>query len=148
MKIITFTTLIESILLYGRESWTLTQTQAKRLDGTYTRMLRKVLNKSWKDHGKILNSVLYGQLPSLTSKIRGRRLELAGHLYRHKDEEIGGEVLFWIPSHGKRSQGRPAYTYVDQLVQDKGHTEEDIKNLMLDRKLWRGVVYSRRNKPI
>ena len=53
VKLNTFTTLIESILLYGCESWTLTQAQSKRLDGCYTRMLRKVQNKSWKDHGKI-----------------------------------------------------------------------------------------------
>ena len=58
VKLNTFTTLIESILLYGCESWTLTQAQSKRLDGCYTRMLRKVQNKGWKDHGKISNSVL------------------------------------------------------------------------------------------
>ena len=110
VKLNTFTTLIESILLYGCESWTLTQTQTKRLDGCYTRMLRKVLNKSWKDHGKISNSVLYGKTPRLTSKIRGRRLELAGHLYRHRDEEVGERVLFWSPTHGQRPKGRPSLT--------------------------------------
>ena len=68
VKLNTFTTLIESILLYGCESWTLTQAQSKRLDGCYTRMLRKVQNKGWKDHGKISNSVLYGKIPRLTPK--------------------------------------------------------------------------------
>ena len=53
VKLNTFTTLIESILLYGCESWTLTQTQSKRLDGCYTRMLRKVLNKSWKEQNDL-----------------------------------------------------------------------------------------------
>lgn len=39
-----FIATIESILLYGCESWTLTEAAEKSLDGTYTRMLRKVLN--------------------------------------------------------------------------------------------------------
>ena len=84
----------------------------------------------------------------MTSKIRGRRLELAGHLYRHRDEEVGGEVLFWSPTHGQRPKGRPSLTYIDQLVQDTGHSEADICSLMSDRKLWRGVVKDRRNQPI
>jgi len=37
---------IESILLYGSESWTLTKSLSKKLDGSYTRLLRKVQNVS------------------------------------------------------------------------------------------------------
>ena len=35
-----FIATVESILLYGCESWTLTETMEKSLSGTYTRMLR------------------------------------------------------------------------------------------------------------
>ena len=40
LKIRFFTATIESILLYGCESWALSKEQEKSLDGTYTRMLR------------------------------------------------------------------------------------------------------------
>ena len=38
------------ILLYGCTTWTLTKRMEKKLDGNSTRMLRAVLNKSWKQH--------------------------------------------------------------------------------------------------
>ena len=37
-----------SILLYGCTIWTLTKRMKKKLDGNYTRMLRAILNKSWR----------------------------------------------------------------------------------------------------
>ena len=37
-----------SILLYGCITWTLTKRLEKKLDGNYTRMLRAILNKSWR----------------------------------------------------------------------------------------------------
>ena len=39
-----------SILLYGCTTWTLTKRLEKKLDGNYTRILRAVLNKSWRQH--------------------------------------------------------------------------------------------------
>ena len=39
-----------SILLYGCTTWTLTKRMEKKLDENYTRMLRAILNKSWRQH--------------------------------------------------------------------------------------------------
>ena len=41
---------VVSILLYGCTTWTLTKRLERKLDGNYTRMLRAVLNKSWRQH--------------------------------------------------------------------------------------------------
>ena len=38
------------ILLYGCTTWTLTKRLEKKLDVNYTRMLRTILNKSWRQH--------------------------------------------------------------------------------------------------
>ena len=38
------------IMLYGRITWTQTKCMEKKLDGYYTRMLRAILNKSWRQH--------------------------------------------------------------------------------------------------
>ena len=38
------------ILLYGCTTWTLTKRLEKKLDGNYIRMLRAILNKSWRQH--------------------------------------------------------------------------------------------------
>ena len=48
-KVYIFKTLIEPILLYGAETWTLTTRQQKRLDGAYTNMLRRVQNIHWSE---------------------------------------------------------------------------------------------------
>ena len=50
MKRSFFQAVIVSILLYGCTTWTLTKRMEKKLDGNYTRMLRAILNKSWRQH--------------------------------------------------------------------------------------------------
>jgi len=40
LKVRQFLDTVESILMYGSETWTVSQTLAKRIDGCYTRMLR------------------------------------------------------------------------------------------------------------
>ena len=96
LKIRLFQATVESILLYGSETWTITKTLSKRIDGCYTRMLRMVLNINWRD--MIRNTTVYGDLPRVTEKIRDRRMKLAGHIHRHEDL-IAHDVLFWDPQH-------------------------------------------------
>ena len=48
-KVGVLTAAVESVLMYGSESLTLTETLTKRLDGLYTRLLRCALNVSRKD---------------------------------------------------------------------------------------------------
>ena len=43
-KVRFFKAAVETILLYGCATWSLTKSEEKSLDGSYTRMLRKVLN--------------------------------------------------------------------------------------------------------
>ena len=45
-----FKAAVEPFLLYGSETWTLSKKLEKRLGGTYTRLLMRVQNISWKSH--------------------------------------------------------------------------------------------------
>ena len=47
LKIRLFVATVESIQLYGSETWTLTESLNKRIDGCYNRMLRMALNVNW-----------------------------------------------------------------------------------------------------
>ena len=85
---------ITSILLYGCTTWTLTKRLEKKLDGNYTRMLRAILNKSWRQHPT--RHQLYGHLPPITKTIQVRRTRHAGHCWRSRDELIR-DVLLWTP---------------------------------------------------
>ena len=138
-----FSAVVESVLLYGSTTWTLTKKQEARLDGCYTRMLRAALNISWEDHPT--KRFLYGPLPPVTTKIRERRMRFAGHCFRSKHELVS-DVLLWEPKHGKRSVGAPAQTYVEQLVNDAGQLLQDLPNAMEDRNYWRELVNSVRGE--
>ena len=97
IKLSLFHATVESVLLYGCESWTLTHTLQKSLDGCYTRMLRAVLNVDQNIH--ITNEDLYGQLPRLSKKVAARRMRLAGHCHRHR-ELPASRLVLWEPTHG------------------------------------------------
>ena len=83
LKVHFFIATIESILLYGCESWTLMDTLEHSLDGTYTRMLRKMLNAHWSCHTP--NEELYCEPPRASDKIASCRLQLVGHYFRHPE---------------------------------------------------------------
>ena len=131
-----FQTTVESVLLYASSTWTLTKQLEKTLNGNYTKMLRAVLNVSWKDHPT--NAQLYGKLKKITDVIKERRLRFAGHTFRQK-EELASDLLLWAPNHGTRNIGRPYKTCVDQLIEDSGHTIEELPTAMMYRLDWKNV---------
>ena len=91
LKLWFFTATVESVLLYGCETWTLSSKLAKGLDGMYTRMLRPVVNVHWSQH--ITNKIIYGDLPKLYEKIRKRRIRFAGHCSRSSEEPVSYGIL-------------------------------------------------------
>ena len=138
LKIRLFVTTVESVLLYGSETWTMTATMKKRLDGCYTKMLRMVQNISWRSH--TTNAELYGNLPKVSTKVQQRRMRLAGHLVRHR-EEIGHHLVLWQPTDGRASRGRRKKTFVDNLLEDTGASNvTELKDLMNNREDWRKRV--------
>ena len=136
MKRSFFQAAVTSILLYGCTTWTLTK-RLEKLDGNYTRMLRAILNKSWRQHPT--RHQLYGHLPPITKTIQVRRARHAGHCWRSRDELIS-DVLLWTPTHGRAKAGRPARTYIQQLCEDTGCCPEDLPRAMNDREEWRERV--------
>ena len=140
-----FTATVESILLYGCEDWTLTTAQEESMDGTYTRMLRKAMNVHWSS--RMTNKVLYGGMPAVSDKIASRRLQLAGHCYRHP-ELCASQVLLWEPNHGQRGRGRPRTTFLDVLKRDTGAAStKELATLMSNRAVWKSHVASRPRAP-
>ena len=123
---------VVSILLYGCTTWALTK-RLKKLDGNYTRMLRAILNKSWRQHPT--RHQLYGHLPLIRKTIQVRRTRHAGHCWRSRGELIS-DVLLWTPTYDQAKAGRPARTYIEQLCEDTGSSSEDLPEAMNDREKW------------
>ena len=131
-----FRATVKSIMMYGATTWTLTKSLYlnQKLDGTYTRMLRAVLNISWRQHPT--KSQLYGPIPGISKIICERRMRFAGQCWRAK-QKLASDLLLWTPSHGHTRVGRPAITYIDQLSRDTGCFPEDLPTL--------GVIHKRRH---
>ena len=102
----------------------------KKLDGIYKRMLRAILNKSWRQHPA--KQQLYGHQPPIMKTIQVRRTRHARHCWRSKDKLIS-DALRWTPSHGRAKVGRPVRTYIQQLCADTGCSMEDLPGAMDDR---------------
>ena len=137
IKINIFKTIIEPILLYGSETWTLSSKQHKRLDGTYTKLLMRVKNLSWKSHPTLQQ--IYQHLPRLSQVIRARRLQFAGHCYRATKEVVSSFVLWKPKPNGRRSN---KLSYPDVLAKDSHIAKNELGIAMQDRGTWSGVVKS------
>ena len=137
MKRSFFQAAVVLILQYGCTTWTLTKRLEKKVDGNYTRMLRAILNKSWRQHPT--SHQLYGNLPLITKTIQVRRTRHAGHCWRSRDVLIR-DVLLWIPTYGRAKAGRPAWTYIQQVCKDTGCSPEELPVAMNDREKWRERV--------
>ena len=137
LKLHLFRATVETILLYGSTSWSLTKREEQQLDGTYTRMLRMVYNINWSE--KITNRELYGELEKLSEGIRRRRLSVSGHIYRYKDSPAW-QLIKWIPKHGNIKRGRPPTTYINKLLREAGFEDvKDLEKCMQERDIWLNI---------
>ena len=136
MKPSFFQAAVVSIRLYRCTTWTLTKRVEKKLDGTYTRLLRAILNKSWRQHPT--KRQLYGHLPPIMKTNKVRRTRHAGQCWRSRNELIS-DVLLWTPSHDRAKAGWPARTYIQQLCEDTGCSPEDLPEAMNDGERGSGI---------
>ena len=105
-------------------------------------MLRTVTNISWKYH--ITHQQLYGNFMKASAIIHSQRQRFEGHCWRNK-KELAIDLSFWNLKHGKRSRGRQAYTYIDQLLTDTGlKSIDELKSMMDERYVWRMMVMEHR----
>ena len=140
IKIRLFIATVESVLLYDTETWAITQTMKKQLNGCYTRMLLVALNVSRIQH--IPNIQPYGELRPVSTNVQQRRMRLAGHCVRH-DDEVANKLVLWQPTDGHANRGKQKITYVDNQLQDTGlENTNELQTVMMDRGCWKGCVFN------
>ena len=103
----------------------------------YTRMLREILNKSWRQQPTKQQHC--GHLPPITKTIQVKRTSHEGHCWKCKDELIS-DALQWTPSHDCGKAVRPARTYIQQLCEDTGCSPGDLLEAMKDWEEWKESV--------
>ena len=135
-----FCTTVKSVLLYGSETWSLTTEQTRRLDGAYSRLLRKALDEFY----SVTNVDLYRYkgrvLPRVNAVLRIRRLRFAGHCFRRLDQPVH-DLLFFEADGKFRPGGQARMTYPRTLLRDTGFKSTmELSRCMANRKEWRSIL--------
>ena len=131
--------LVEPIVLYGAESWTLTPRIKERLDIFDRECLRTILGISWKDD--ISNDELRekSKEQALSEKAASRIIRWAGNVWRMDNNRIERRVERWQPT-GKRTRGHQKQRWKDAAIGEvrlRGARGRNVEELALDREKWK-----------
>jgi len=135
----TYESLILGLLLYGSETWSLTNELKNRLQSFHNRCVRTMCRinlwhtREYHIHGKELEERL--GLKSLDTYLTQRRLKWAGHVYRMEFNRLPRKLLTSWVDH-PRPRGRPRAHYGHGLARD-------LKTAGLDVATWHQVAANR-----
>ena len=90
------------------------------------RATMRAKNISWKHHPSL--ATIYGNLPRVSSLVRMRRVQFAGHCYR-AESEIISSLLLWKPRSNTRGR---KLSYPDVISRDTSIRSENLGNAMMD----------------
>lgn len=128
-----FNTCILPVLMYGSQTWTLTQNMTNKLATCQYAMERSMMNVKKSD--RLRNRVIRSKTKviDVTYKIRRLKWRWAGHMIRGK-EKWSKIVTRWYPREGKRKRGRPQKRWDDDIKQVAGVTWNRVA---LDKYEWK-----------
>ena len=144
MKLRLFDASCLSILLYGCESWTISESQASSLNSFATSCFRIMLG--YKRMDKVTNKHVLEIVhrPVLIDMIHKRQLGWLGHALRREPQELVCKYALFTPSHGHRQRGGNKtlfHQYIGKVISPTiPPSSEEIRNAALDRNGWRSLV--------
>jgi len=103
IKIRVYLALVQSVLLYASETWTLTSADAKSLEAFHMKFQCRILRISWRQFVRNLEISALTGLPAINNVIRHRRIAVFGHISRLQDSTPAHKAL---QSHVNLSLGR------------------------------------------
>lgn len=105
-----------SVLLYGAESWTLTNTTEKRLEAFELWLYRRILRVSWIE--RITNDEILQRMEKdreILTTIKTRKLQYLGHIMRNESRFQLLQVIIQGKVQGKRGVGRRRISWLKNL---------------------------------
>jgi hypothetical protein len=142
LKIKLFNACVKSVLLYGCETWFMTNKTTQKLQAFVNRCLRNILGIWWPRI--ITNQELWektGQSDiNVDVEIKRRKYGWIGHTLRKSRNEICDSVLEWNPQ-GKRSRGCPKATWRRTVMKESGRKSfGELRASANNRVRWRSFV--------
>ena len=138
-KLHVFRVMVMSVLLYGAETWAVTQQELRKLHAFQMKCLREIVGVTLWDRRRnvdILEET--GELP-VEEQLRHKRLQWFGHLQRMPENRPQRQVLRCRPHGRKRKPGGTSQRWVDLVHKDLSnlpHWNEHVKN----RSQWRSII--------
>ena len=141
-KLRLFNSNVKSVLLYGCETWRVTDTIMRRVQTFINSCLRRILKVKWQD--RVRNETVWertNQRP-VDEEIKKRRWRWIGHTLRKPKPCIPREAIQWNPQ-GERDRGRPRETWQRSVERDRkqlGVGWGELSKKAQDRDQWRALV--------
>lgn len=138
-KINIFNACVKSVLLYGCETWHVTDAVTKSLQTFVNRCLRRILRIWWPR--TITNNELWLKTKQkcIENEIKQRKYGWLGHTLRKPHSKIAHSVLEWNPQ-GNRRPGRPKNTWRRTIVRETSKSISELRALANNRESWKNYV--------
>ena len=132
-----------SILLYGCESWTLTEPLKKKLD-VFARTCYRIILEVRQAEDHMTNADLYKKVSQrpIRDIVRERQLKFTGHCLRMEKDEPANVYVLYKSEVRQNQQGRPNINYYDQISTYLTHDSkiklevEQIARMARDKNEW------------
>ena len=133
-----------TILLYGCESWVISQDIENKINAFATSCYRVMLNIKRIDHVLTTAYSMTNTVP-LIHLVRHRQLKFLGHILRMSKEESARRYALYILTIGKRRLGQPHTSYLNYVQRLLGDNEGAMQEQQIaafadDRRAWRNLV--------
>ena len=109
-------------IIYGCQTWSLTKATTQRLRKAQRAMERKMLKAKLKDKIPCREIRAKTNIKDVVKFAAKQKWKWAGHVARLNDNRWTKRITDWQPKYGKRSRGRQAKRWRDDIVQMKGIT--------------------------
>ena len=147
-KKVVYEGLILAILLYGSESWCLTEFLFDKLRAFHARCTRamcRVNRRHTRKHRITTDELLERlELKHIDSYVTKRQLQWAGHVMRMSFERLPRKIMTaWTPS--KRPVGCPSFTYgrgLHKALRKFNIPSDEWTVLSSNREIWRDIINS------
>ena len=145
------TSYVLAVLLYGAETWKMTEHDGCRLDRFQRGCLRRIFRIFWPE--KITNKDLYkkAEMIPVSDMIADRRWRWLGHVLRLESINHAEVSLTWSPE-GRRRRGRPKTTWC-RMVESEWrrlgfNSWTQIEQVVKDRAKWKELTYGLTHPPL